>query len=112
MRRLGTYGYEDSELCEACYRKYSSKKPDNAESEDADVAKAATKGDITAIVQGAGLTIKLLRTLPIDERIAKLEELLAEKLETTSEMEPALDAWKGVLQKELDKLKASKEGIS
>jgi len=57
------------------------------------------------MVRDAAQIIKIIRTLPIDQRIAKLEELLANKPQVASGMEPAYDAYRGVLQKELDNAK-------
>lgn len=92
------------DLCGKCYDKRSTEP--NRESKNADdIAEPASKSDITAIVQTAALLIKTLGTLPMDQRIAKLEELLANKSEVDPGMEPAYEAYRDVLQKELDKCK-------
>jgi len=80
----------------------------NGESKDADdVAEPASKSDIRAILQSARLIIRTLKGLPIDQRIAKLEELLANKPEVAPGMEPAYEAYRDVLQKALDEARAS-----
>ena len=53
------------------------------------------------------LIIRTLKGLPLDERIAKLEDLLAEKPEVAAEMESVYEAYRGVLQKALDEARAS-----
>ena len=63
-----------------------------------------------AVVGARGaLQIKVLRAFPLDQRIAKLEELLADKSEVAPGMEPAYEAYRGVLQKELENAKAAKD---
>lgn len=98
--------YEDADLCEKCYDKRVTES--SGESTDAeDIPEPASKGDIRAILQTAALQIKALETLPIEQRIAKLEELLANKPEVAPGMEPAYQAYRGVLQKALDASRAS-----
>lgn len=94
-------------LCGKCHDKRATES--NGESKDADVASVAeppSKGDIRAILQSARLIIRTLKGLPVDQRIAKLEELLANKPEVAPGMEPAYEAYRGVVQKELDNAKA------
>jgi hypothetical protein len=57
-----------------------------------------SKGDISAILQTAALQINVLGTLSIDQRIAKLEELLANNPDVAPRMEAAYEAYRGVLQ--------------
>jgi hypothetical protein len=95
-------------LCEKCYNKRTTES--SGESKDADeIAEPASKGDIRAILQTAALQIKVLGTFPLDQRIAKLEELLANKPQVAPGMEPAYEAYEGVLQKELDNAKAARD---
>jgi len=91
------------DLCGKCFDKRVTKS--NRESKDWGVGEPASKGEVRAMIRGAAQIIKILRTLPIDQRIAKLEELLANKPEVAPGMEPACDAYRGVLQKELDNAK-------
>jgi uncharacterized protein YbaP (TraB family) len=71
--------------------------------EDAvDSAISASKDVIRVIQQTAANQIKALSTLPLDQRISKLEELLANKFEVAPGMEPAYEAYRGMLQKALD----------
>jgi hypothetical protein len=51
----------------------------------------------------------VLRTFPLDQRIARLEELLADKPEIAPGMEPAYEAYRDALQKELDNATAARE---
>lgn len=95
-------------LCEKCYDKKTAES--SGESTDvADTAEPASKGDIRAMLQSARLIIRTLAGLPLDQRIVKLEELLANKPEVASGMEPAYDAYRDVFQKELDNAKAARE---
>jgi hypothetical protein len=48
----------------------------------------------------------------VDQRIVKLQELLAEKPEVAPGMEPAWEAYRGVLEKELENAKAQRESRS
>jgi len=48
----------------------------------------------------------LLKSYPLDQQIAKLVKLLADKADVTPEMEPALAAYRAKLQMELDRAKA------
>jgi hypothetical protein len=96
------------DLCPKCYDKRTTKS--TGESEGADpVAEPASKGDINAILQSARLIIRTLKGLPKDERIAKLEEFLADKPMVAPGMEPAYEAYRDVLQKELDNAKAARD---
>jgi len=95
------------DLCKKCYDKRTKS---NGESEDTDVAnitEPASKRDIGVLLQSARLMIRTLKGLPIDQRIAKLEELLADKPQVAPGMEPALEAYRALMQKELDKTKAA-----
>jgi len=98
---------ENYDLCPKCYDKKMNES--SVENEDTAVAKAATKGDLRTIVQGARLTIKLLRTLPVDERITKLTELLADTPSVAPGMEATYETYRTMLQKELDKAKRTKD---
>ena len=105
---------EDVTLCDECYQKRvteSSGESEDAHTTESDVAsniaEPASKGEIRVMLQSARLMIRTLKGLPIDQRIVKLEELLATKFEVAPGMEPAYEAYRGVLQKELDDLKAS-----
>jgi hypothetical protein len=94
------------DLCEKCYDKRTTES--SGESKDADlagVAEPASKDDARAILQGAALQIKVLRTFPIDQRIARLEELLADEVEVAPGMEPAYEAYRTILREELDRLR-------
>jgi hypothetical protein len=96
---------ERIDLCQECYDKRLNES--TGESEDANsIAEPASKGDIRATLQSAGLIIRTLKLLPLDQRIAKLQELLDDKPDVASGMEPALEAYRAVLQKELDNAKA------
>jgi hypothetical protein len=66
----------------------------------------APNGEV--ILQSARLIIRTLKGLTIDQRIAKLEELLV-KPEIAPGMEPAYEAYNGVLQKDLDNAKAARD---
>ena len=57
----------------------------------------------------ARLIIRTLNDLSIDQRIVKLEELLASKPEVAPGMEPAYEVYRGILQKELDNAKAARD---
>ena len=102
---------ENLDLCEKCYSKRITESTGESKDTDED-AEPASKGDVRVMLQTAALTIKVLRTLPIDQRITRLEELLADKPEVAPGMEPAYEAYRGVLQKELDSVKARAEGKS
>jgi hypothetical protein len=116
---LGNRVYQSDSpyLCEKCFTAKYPNLPiqDDEQEEEAstrtetkDVNHPASKGDISAMLQSAALQIKVLRTFPVDQRIAKLQELLAEKPEVALGMKPAWEAYRGVLQKELDNAKASR----
>ncbi|MGA2628230.1 MAG: hypothetical protein ABSF63_14355 [Candidatus Bathyarchaeia archaeon] len=93
-------------LCPKCYDKRTVES--TGESENADpVAEPASKGDIRVILQSARLMIRTLKGLPLDQRIAKLEEMLADKFDVAPGMEPAHEAYRALLQNELDKAKAA-----
>lgn len=97
---------EHRDLCEKCYDKRPTES--SGESKHAvEIAEPASKGDIKAMLQSAALQIKVLRTFPLDQRIAKLEELLANKPEVAPGMEPAYEAYRAVLQKSLDNTKGA-----
>jgi hypothetical protein len=51
--------------------------------------------------------IKTVDCLQPEERVAKLEELLADKPTIAPGMEPAYEAYRSALQKELDKARAA-----
>jgi hypothetical protein len=76
------------------------------------VAESASKGDVSVMLQTVALQIKVLKAFPIDQRIAKLEELLTEKPEAAPGMEPASQAYRGVLQKALDEARASRPNLA
>jgi len=101
------YDFDDEKrkLCEPCHEKATSQQ-DDAKDEPPEPISAQ---DVKVLRQSAALQIKVLRTFPIDQRIAKLEELLADKPEVAPGMEPAYEAYRDVLQKELDNAKATRE---
>jgi len=95
------------DLCEKCYEKRS--KETEIETRDqkdpSEAIEAPTsKSDVRAMLQSAGLMLKILKGFPEDQRIAKLEALLAEKSEVAPGMEPAYEAYRALLQAELDQL--------
>ena len=91
------------DLCGKCYDKRTTESSGESKDEDvAEIAEPASKGDIKAILQMAALQIKALRTFPVDQRIAELEKLLADKPEVAPGMEPAYEAYRARLQAELD----------
>lgn len=93
------------QLCAKCCDKRTTESSE--ESEDADsTAEPASKADIRVIPQTAALQIIALRLFPVDQRIIEIEKLLAEKPTVAPGMELAWEAYRGVLQKELDKAKA------
>jgi hypothetical protein len=105
-----TYPYprdtEYFDLCKKCYDKRTTES--NGENQEVGpVAEPASKRDISVILQTAALSIKALRTFPVDQRIAKLEDMLADKFEVAPGMEPAWEAYRDVLQKELNNAKAT-----
>lgn len=98
---------ENLDLCEKCYNKRTNEP--TGESEDVNpIAEPASKRDISVILQTAALQVKVLRTFPVDQRITKLEELLADKPTVAPGMEPAWEAYRDVLQKELDNAKGAR----
>jgi len=108
--RRFVYAYPKSneyyDLCEKCYGKRTTES--NGESSVVkDVPQPASKADIRVILQAAGLQIKTLKLLPLVQRIVELEKLLAENPTVAPGMEPALEAYREVLQKELDEAKAA-----
>jgi len=99
---------EDFDLCGKCYDKRATESSGESKDENiAEIAEPASKADVNMILQTAALQIKVLRLLPVDQRIAKLEELLAEKPEIAPGMEPAYEAYRAQLQVELDKEKGA-----
>jgi hypothetical protein len=111
-REMGS-GYEDEDICTPCYQKFQSehskKEPATTKPDSETAEHPASKSDIRVILQTAALQIKTLRLLPLDQRIAKLEESLAEKWDCAPGMEPAMEAYRGALQKELDNAKATRD---
>jgi hypothetical protein len=105
-------GWQDEYICVSCYNKFQSeqrKQEPGTRTETKDVNQTThvpSKGDINSILQSVALQIKVLRTFPADQRIVKLQELLAEKPEVAPGMEPAWEAYRSVLQKELENAKA------
>ena len=95
------------DLCEKCYQKRSKTTATKADEpkDPTEILTPASKAEIRAMTQTAGLMLKTLRGLPRDQRITKLEELLAEKFVVAPGMEPAAEAYRVRLQAELDKLK-------
>ena len=65
--------------------------------------------DARAILQSAALQIKVLRTYPLEERIAKLESLLIENVQVAQGMERPYELYKAAIQRELDDAKALPE---
>jgi hypothetical protein len=104
---------EHLDLCEKCYQKRTtesrneSNDTDTDESEDEKDSVPASSSQISAILQSTAMQIKVLDSLPLDQRITKLEELLAYKFNIPPGMEPAYEAYRAVLQKELDKAKST-----
>jgi hypothetical protein len=101
------YPQEDEHfyLCEKCYEKRiqtTDAEPDQA----SPPVEPASKHEIETLLQSAALMIRVLKTLPPNRRIAELERLLAERAQVAPGMEPALEAYVGVLQKALDDAKA------
>jgi hypothetical protein len=95
-------------LCEKCHDKRTNESTVESKKTDG-IPEPASKHDISVILQTAALQLKILRTFPVEQRITKLEELVADKLEVAPGMEPAWEAYRGVLQKELDKAKAARD---
>ncbi|MGA2625457.1 MAG: hypothetical protein ABSF63_00160 [Candidatus Bathyarchaeia archaeon] len=101
------WGYdqtEDFDLCPKCYDKRTIESTGEGGNADP-VAAPASKVDIRVMLQSARLMIRTLKGLPLDQRITKLEEMLADKFEVAPGMEPAHEAYRALLQKELDKAK-------
>ena len=93
------------DLCGRCYEKRiqtTDAEPDQA----SPPVEPASKHEIETLLQSAALMIRVLKTLPPNRRIAELERLLAERAHIAPGMEPALEAYVGVLQKALDDAKA------
>lgn len=106
-------------LCEKCHEKRLKAKrlleceSCHIKSEDADqTVESTSKGDVKAMLQTAALQIKILKTFPIDQRISKLEELLADKLEVAPGMESAYEAYADAIQKELNNTIAERERLA
>ncbi len=98
------------DLCPKCYGRRTNESSGVSDDVDlAEVAEPASKRDVRVILQSAKLIIRTLKGLPVDQRIAKLEEMLADKFEVASGMERAVEAYKGALQKELDDAKAARD---
>ncbi len=73
-------------LCGKCYEERTTESSGESEDADvADIAEPASKRDIRVLLQSARLMIRPLKSLPIDQRISKLEELLANKREFAQE---------------------------
>ena len=103
-----SHEYEADEyfdLCGKCYEKRiqtTAAEPDQARPP----VEPASKHEIETLLQSAALMIRVLKTLPPNQRIAELERLLAERAHFAPGMEAAYEAYVGVLQKALDDAKA------
>lgn len=96
---------EHLDLCEKCYEKRCEDSESDGEDDGAKEVAAASRDDIKTLRQSATLAIRMLKDLPLDRRIAKLEEMLAQKVEVAPGIEPAYEAYRTALQKELDDAK-------
>ncbi len=100
--REGEYeGMVDWDLCDKCNEKKNAESTE--ETYDANpTAEPDSKADMRVMLQTAALQIRALRLLPVDQRIIELEKFLAEKPTVAPGMELAWEAYRGVLQKELE----------
>jgi hypothetical protein len=102
---------EDVDLCLQCVEKRKVARQERAgSSETKETAEPASKRDIETLAQTARLLIKALDALPVEQRIAELERMLAEKVQVAPGMEPACEAYVGVLRKALDDARAELRG--
>jgi hypothetical protein len=99
---------EHVDLCGKCYEKKAS----IAESSVVkDAPLPAPKADIKVILQTAALQLKALKLLPLEQRISELQKFLADKPTIAPGMEPAYEAYREVLRKELDNAKAARDHV-
>ena len=97
------------DLCPKCYEKRTTESSEESESVDDVDIEPTSKRDVNTILQTARLLIKSLEGLPVDQRIAKLEEFLANKFEVAPGMGAAYEAYRDLLRKELDHAKAARD---
>jgi hypothetical protein len=86
---------EGADLCPKCVEK-------REVARQRESSEPASKREIEAVTQSARLAVKALKTLPPDQQIAELEKMLADQPQIAPGMRPAYEAYRAVLQNELD----------
>jgi len=96
---------EDADLCPQCVEKRNAARLAKGRCEGG-LIQPVSRGDVGALLQGARLIVRTLKTLPAEQRIGELERLLADKPQIAPGMESAYETYRSLLQKELDDMKA------